>query len=378
MPRLRATLWLFVLAAATFFRAAVAPETQTIHVGREGSFYDPQTVNAEINDMVVFEFDGLVIQGMFENPCFPLEGGFSSGMVSGPNTTSLPSTITLALTGPSAFATAPPGIPTTVVPASITTSSATSTSTSSSLSVTPPPTSIPTTTETTKNNSKLGGIIGGSVAGGVVLLAIVTYIIWVLLRRKRKRSRRGSQDFFNYRAQKPSYSDGPTDNLIASSFAASPKDNTHLLAPTTQSTPVSTPPATSSLVVPHPYSTATPRNSGPNVNIDSSPPVRTRATPPSSPPRPPLPPIPGIPQGTIASPRPPLPPIPSVLQRTEQKPPPPVVTTTNSTEDIHALARELAIMISQGQLNGARNARRDSFGRGESPGPPGYRTAAGA
>ncbi|KAG5725739.1 hypothetical protein E4T56_gene1307, partial [Termitomyces sp. T112] len=357
MPRLRATLGLFVLAAATFFRAAVAPETQTIHVGREGSFYDPQTVNAEINDMVVFEFDGLVhsvIQGMFENPCFPLEGGFSSGMVSGPNTTSLvpqtwnliitstdpiwlycgltvpvshcasgmvgainppsvevfnsfsasakrvtaavPSTITLALTGPSAFATAPPGIPTTVVPASITTSSATSISTSSSSSITPPPTSIPTTTETTKNNSKLGGIIGGSVAGGVVLLAIVTYIIWVLLRRKRKRSRRGSQDFFNYRAQKPSYSDGPTDNLIASSFAASPKDNTHLLAPTTQSTPVSTPPATSSLVVPHPYSTATPRNSGPNVNIDSSPPVRTRATPPSSPPRPPLPPIPGIPQ----------------------------------------------------------------------------------
>ncbi|KAG6860906.1 hypothetical protein C0995_006160 [Termitomyces sp. Mi166 len=286
-------------------------------------------------------------------------------------TAAVPSTITLALTGQFASATAPPQLPATSASTLISSTSpvtSISTSTSTSSSITPPPTSIPTpnpTEEPTK--SKRGAIIGGSVAGGVVLIAIVTYIIWMLLRCRRKPPERGSKDFFRYRGQTPTppFPIEPTGNFKLSPFVSSPNDNAHraLLTSMTQSSPASIPSSftPSPPVSAHPYSTATPTISG----VNSSPTMRTRVSPSSSQSRPSPP------------PRPPLPPVPTTPPLAEQKHPPPV--KTSSAEDgshIRALAREVAVMLSQEQLNGGGNTNpRHSVDRGESPAPPGYRAA---
>ncbi|KAG7085873.1 hypothetical protein E1B28_003406 [Marasmius oreades] len=60
----------------------------TIEVGRNGSFFVPDSVNARLGDTVKFNFFAAahgVVQTSFENPCEPLPGGFSSGAVEPPD-----------------------------------------------------------------------------------------------------------------------------------------------------------------------------------------------------------------------------------------------------------------------------------------------------
>ncbi|PFH49291.1 hypothetical protein AMATHDRAFT_41663 [Amanita thiersii Skay4041] len=68
--------------------AVYAQTTLTVQVGSEGSFYDPNWLNAVQGDTIRFVFSGRVVQTMFEKPCFPLAGGFNSGLFGrGPNPT---------------------------------------------------------------------------------------------------------------------------------------------------------------------------------------------------------------------------------------------------------------------------------------------------
>ncbi|PFH49292.1 hypothetical protein AMATHDRAFT_48845 [Amanita thiersii Skay4041] len=58
-----------------------AGSTHTVQVGQEGSFYNPDWVNAVPGDTVKFFFTGpnhSVVQTTFESPCVPLKGGFNS------------------------------------------------------------------------------------------------------------------------------------------------------------------------------------------------------------------------------------------------------------------------------------------------------------
>ncbi|KAF9070955.1 hypothetical protein BDP27DRAFT_1322947 [Rhodocollybia butyracea] len=65
--------------------------TITVTVGDDGSFYDPPTVAAGMNDIINFVFTGLrqhsVTQSSLETPCLPLAGGFNSGLTSLSNST---------------------------------------------------------------------------------------------------------------------------------------------------------------------------------------------------------------------------------------------------------------------------------------------------
>ncbi|KAF4623664.1 hypothetical protein D9613_002321 [Agrocybe pediades] len=73
-----ATILLFTLA--TLGEAAT---THIIQVGKEGSFFDPPTLSAGLNDTVTFVFSGLVhtvTQTSLANPCVRLPGGFNSGV----------------------------------------------------------------------------------------------------------------------------------------------------------------------------------------------------------------------------------------------------------------------------------------------------------
>lgn len=69
---------------AYYARVVFSQMTHVIQVGATGSFFDPPTINAEINDTVLFYFTAFsahsVIQSSFDHPCFPLPGGFSSGL----------------------------------------------------------------------------------------------------------------------------------------------------------------------------------------------------------------------------------------------------------------------------------------------------------
>ncbi|KAF9064202.1 hypothetical protein BDP27DRAFT_1334003, partial [Rhodocollybia butyracea] len=62
-----------------------------VTVGDDGSFYDPQTTSAGVNDIINFVFTGLrqhsVTQSSLATPCLPLEGGFNSGLTSLSNST---------------------------------------------------------------------------------------------------------------------------------------------------------------------------------------------------------------------------------------------------------------------------------------------------
>ncbi|KAF7320783.1 hypothetical protein HMN09_00164600 [Mycena chlorophos] len=73
---------LLPLLLAAFVLPILAQVTHTVTVGVQGSFFDPPTVSANENDIILFVFGGdahTVTQGSFEHPCVALPGGFDSG-----------------------------------------------------------------------------------------------------------------------------------------------------------------------------------------------------------------------------------------------------------------------------------------------------------
>nr|GAT48317.1 predicted protein [Mycena chlorophos] len=73
---------LLPLLLAAFVLPVLAQVTHTVTVGVQGSFFDPPTVSANENDIILFVFGGdahTVTQGSFEHPCVALPGGFDSG-----------------------------------------------------------------------------------------------------------------------------------------------------------------------------------------------------------------------------------------------------------------------------------------------------------
>ncbi|RDB18143.1 hypothetical protein Hypma_000615 [Hypsizygus marmoreus] len=81
-----------------------AQTNHNVTVGAVGSFYDPPTVSAAINDTVTFIFLGpahSVIQADVWNPCVPSPGGFSSGLVQHVDEKVIPSTWTIKVTNDS-------------------------------------------------------------------------------------------------------------------------------------------------------------------------------------------------------------------------------------------------------------------------------------
>jgi plastocyanin len=67
---------------------AEALQTPKVIMGVSGSFFNPAVLSAELGDTVTFVFgSGMhgVAESSFENPCFPLPGGFNSGLVSALN-----------------------------------------------------------------------------------------------------------------------------------------------------------------------------------------------------------------------------------------------------------------------------------------------------
>ncbi|KAF5378531.1 hypothetical protein D9615_007194 [Tricholomella constricta] len=72
-----------------------------VHVGAEGSFYNPATISAALNDTINFIFVGpahSVVQAAWSNPCVPLPGGFDSGVVKRANDSVPPPVWTLKIT----------------------------------------------------------------------------------------------------------------------------------------------------------------------------------------------------------------------------------------------------------------------------------------
>ncbi|KAF5329544.1 hypothetical protein D9619_009365 [Psilocybe cf. subviscida] len=71
------------LSSALFVASLVhAQTTHTVTVGKLGSFYDPPTLSAGLNDTIIFTFLGpvhTVTQTSFNTPCVQLPGGFNSG-----------------------------------------------------------------------------------------------------------------------------------------------------------------------------------------------------------------------------------------------------------------------------------------------------------
>lgn len=214
-----------------------------VAVGVQGSFYNPGTVTADLNDIVTFIFGGAahdVTQSTFENPCVPLPGGFSSGISGRGTNFSEPSPIwNLQITNASeplwffCAATVPTshcasGMVGAINPPSqemyssfIVAAKATNPTSTTAVSFvgtgqgafatnSPIPSSIsllPTTTiptpttadgptaavsqSTSSNHSNLGAIIGGAIGGSVALAAFI--IIIILLRRSSQRHPRGRE-----------------------------------------------------------------------------------------------------------------------------------------------------------------------------------------
>jgi len=68
---------------APLFLVVRSQTTHIVTVGLEGSFFTPPTLSAQVNDTVSFVFAGYehtVTQCAYQTPCVPLAGGFSSGL----------------------------------------------------------------------------------------------------------------------------------------------------------------------------------------------------------------------------------------------------------------------------------------------------------
>ncbi|PPQ91618.1 hypothetical protein CVT25_012799 [Psilocybe cyanescens] len=73
---------LIFAAALQGLHLAKGQTSHTVMVGLQGSFFDPPTISAGLNDTITFVFAGFVhtvTQSSLANPCTPLPGGFSSG-----------------------------------------------------------------------------------------------------------------------------------------------------------------------------------------------------------------------------------------------------------------------------------------------------------
>ncbi|KAF8063965.1 hypothetical protein FPV67DRAFT_195606 [Lyophyllum atratum] len=429
----RSRVRLFGAFLAISFRAALAQTTHNVTVGVAGSFYDPPTLSAGINDTVNFIFFGpahSVVQASFDNPCFPLPGGFNSGPVKRPNDSSPPPiwslritndtggiwfycqlTVplphcaqgmvgainppsqaafqqfsdnakltpvsppqgSLALTGQGAFATNSAVVPTPVsAPAMIT--SATSNTSSAT-------TTTPTSAPPSKN--KNGAVIGGSVVGGVVGLSLLALLGYILCRRRKNRERRGSKDFFRYKAQTPTLG-GVNESFLPSKLVSPPTDQSRATqlpastysSPSKYSSPSSMPSALAPQRLPP---AAQPANissaaSPSNKNTTNSPPSRRLPPIVTAPPPPP-------PASVVAAPKP-LPPPPPSSPLVDQKSPAP--EREGASPNIHVLAREVAAVLMQNpQTTGAQQTGRavrtsssmNSMNRTESPAPPRYRAS---
>lgn len=431
------TAYLFSTVFIIPFRAALAQTTHNVTVGAQGSFYDPPTVSAALNDTVNFIFVGpvhSVVQAAFNNPCSPLPRGFSSGLVkrdeSGPppiwslkitNVTvgiwfycentipvphcasgmvgainpssqasyqqfvdsakfvvSPPPQVSLALTGQGAFATNSAAVPTATTSVTTTSSLTSSSITSSSTSDFPAATTTPSPTAAPKSTD--GTIIGGAVAGGVVGLILVTLLALLLFRRHKRRQRRGSKDFFRYKAQTPTLG-GASETFLPSKLVSPPTDRsrTTQLPPSSYSSPASQP----STLAPQRLSPAARPSelvgaaaSALKKNPAGSPPAR-RVAPPVLPTPPPPPPAP-LAAATAPVP-PPQPPAPSVDKKV------PTPERDAGSPNIHVLAREVAAVLLQSpqQPAGAQpsnvgnrtSSSMNSLNRTESPAPPRYRAS---
>ncbi|KAF8153760.1 hypothetical protein B0H34DRAFT_799718 [Crassisporium funariophilum] len=223
-----------------------AQTTHIVQIGVEGSFFNPGTISAEVNDTITFVFAGdihTVTQSSFATPCTPLPGGFSSGLAgrgtngtaaaptwdlhitnaSGPiwffceatrptshcaagmvgviNTPSIDMynqfmaaaklvtgtpapTPAVVLTGIGAFATNSPAVP----PGSISptpTGSSTSANTGSITSATSAATS-PAAAQGSSSSSHLGAIIGGAVGGVLGIIFILAGLFLLIHQRKQR------------------------------------------------------------------------------------------------------------------------------------------------------------------------------------------------
>ncbi|KAJ3509640.1 hypothetical protein NLJ89_g5112 [Agrocybe chaxingu] len=219
--------------AATALVAVNGQTTHTVTVGVAGSFFDPPTLSAGLNDTVTFVFGGdvhTVTQSTFQNPCSPLPGGFNSGLAGRGISNGLAPTWDLRITDilrpiwflceatrpsshcaagmvgsinppnqtmynrfvsaakqvsahllcrshrPGRFATNAPAVPTTSVPFTPSQApSATPVSTETSLS-----TALPTTNASASVSTRnLGAIVGGAVGGILALLLIAAGLCWL-------------------------------------------------------------------------------------------------------------------------------------------------------------------------------------------------------
>ncbi|KAL0952884.1 hypothetical protein HGRIS_007103 [Hohenbuehelia grisea] len=220
----------------------------TVHVGLEGSFFNPSQIAASAGDVITFTFEGDfhdVTQASFDKPCQPLPGGFGSGISGrGPNLTGVAPTWDLRITNASQpiwfycgasrplphcttgmvgvinspsnqmyldYVKASKLVNTTIIPPPPTALSgigavATATPQATGTSVTPPgtlstisaassSTAITTTAPSTSQNSPSvvstssfpkGAIIGVAVGGAIVVL-ILFLLIYLVIRARRAR-----------------------------------------------------------------------------------------------------------------------------------------------------------------------------------------------
>ncbi|KIK55639.1 hypothetical protein GYMLUDRAFT_833834 [Collybiopsis luxurians FD-317 M1] len=250
--------------SALFFTLSLVLEvlgqtTHTVTVGDEGSFYDPPSIAAGLNDVVNFIFAGLrqhgVTQSSLENPCSPLPGGFNSGFASlsnstDPNeapvwqltvtnisapiwyfcavshpvshcgsgmvgainppsqdqfnafvaaaknsTTTITSALPYAATGVGAFAAETP------ILSSVGSQFLTATQSQSSTASTSTPTSSSSPSSTSTNNtsksaSDTGAIVGGAVGGAIGLGLLILAGVYLCLRHRRSRQTPPSEIYY--------------------------------------------------------------------------------------------------------------------------------------------------------------------------------------
>ncbi|KAG6830927.1 hypothetical protein H0H92_013855 [Tricholoma furcatifolium] len=281
--------------------------------------------------------------------------------------TGTPADITISLSGQGAYATTTPQVPS---PSDIQSNSSLSTTMPGSITT---PTGLPSSSSSSSSTRK--GIIAGSVVGGVVFLVVLAISISLFL-RSNKRKRRGSNDFFRYRAQTPVFNSGPTTetfdrSLFIQSSSNDPQVQALLSAKVESiSTPATiTPPPP----VAHPYT-----NAASALGHDESFPhpgyiySKHDGMPYK---KPSLPTFHRRPQAASQTAEQTSTQLPS----RDQKSPLPVVTVEETNApNIQLLAREVANVLSaQGHLNvrdgvSRQPSSRDSL-RGESPAPPRYR-----